>query len=266
MLGSRLRLVRAVFIFIVFLVQVLSCTSAAFAENEENTREMRSMNTRIAAHPNDAKLYYLRSDLFFHYLNYDACIADATRSIALKPTSEAYYLRATAYKNIGKTTKAIADYEQAAILDPKAQNTFADLAILATKLKMYDKAEKAFGQLLKLNPGRAVERMRRAQMYHAMHRNKEALIDVQDCLKVDTDGGGRVHELLGQIYMELKQYADAVKAFDFALSKNEFLIDSRKARADALDHLGRHEQAEKARKELEEDFGEAFQNAPFRTK
>lgn len=227
---------------------------------------MRAMNSRIADDPKNAKLYFLRAELFRSYLNYDACIADATRSIALKPTNEAYFLRATAQKNIGKTTQAIADYEQAALLNPLAQNTFADLGVLAAKLKMYDKAEKAFGQLLKLNPGRAVERMRRAQMYHAMHRNKEALIDVQTCLKVDTDGGGRVHELLGNIYMELKQYDEALKAYDFALTKNEFLLDVRKSRADALDHLGKHELASKARKELDEDFGEAFREAPFRTK
>lgn len=53
---------------------------------------------------------------------------------------------------------------------------------------------------------------------------------------------------------------------NYALSKDGFNIEVRKARADAYDKLGKHELAQKERKELDADFSEAFSNAPFRTK
>ncbi len=251
---------------ILAIAQFCVCTTFALAIDEENTPAMRNLYARIAADPRNAQLYFQRAELYMTYMDYDAGIADATRSISPKPSEQAYFLRGQAYRGVGKSEKAEADFEQATALNPQGQNSFAELAIVALRLKHYDKAEKAFAQLFKLNPGRSVERFRRAQMYHAMHKNKEALADLQHCLKTDSDGGGRNHELLGKIYMELKQYPEAVKAFDFAISKNMYLLDARKARADALDGLGKHDLAKQERKKLDDEFGEAFRDAPFRSR
>jgi tetratricopeptide (TPR) repeat protein len=248
------------------LMHHTSCIANPFGVKAEDTRALQALNARIAADPKDANLYLKRSDLQTTYMNYDDAVADAARAIALQPSERAYFARGMAYRYIGKLALAEADFEKACQMDPKSQNAHAELAGIAAKLHHYEKAEKAFAQLFRLNPGRAVERGERAEMYLQWNKPKEALIDIQTALKTDTDRGGKGHYLLGRIYMQQKQYAKALEVLNFSLARNQYNIEARKVRADAYDKLGKPELAKKDRKELDEDFSEAFSNAPFRTK
>jgi tetratricopeptide (TPR) repeat protein len=232
----------------------------------EETRELQTLNERIAADPKNANLYLKRSDLQMSYLNYDDAIADATRAIALQPSGKAYFARGMASRYIGKLSQAEADFEKACLLDPNSQNAHAELGCLAANMHHHDKAAKAFAQLFKLNPGRNVERGRRAEMYLEMNRIDEAMNDIKTALKTDSDRGGKGHYLLGRIYMRQKQYAKAVEVFNVSLARNEFNAEVRKARADVYDKLGKPDLAKKDRQELDEVFSEAFKNAPFRSK
>jgi len=249
-----------------FLAQIsLAICSAAFAEGE-NRPPMRILNDKIGANPKDASLYLERAELHCKYLNLDSAVADASKAIALKPTSSAYMVRGAANSGLGRLDRAEADYEKAALLEPGSQNAHAELACMAAKLHHYEKAKKAFAALFKLNPGRTVELSRRAQMYLEMNKPVEALNDLQATLKKDSDKGGQVHYAMGRAYTLLGKYQKSVEMYSFALSKNQFNIDALRARADAYDKLGKPELAKRDRRELDEGFSEAFSNAPFRNK
>ena len=228
--------------------------------------EITAINARISADSKNSDLYLKRAALKLKYLDYEACIADLNRSIELKPTADKYFMRAMARREVGKLADAELDFEKSAQLDPSSQSAFAELACLAAKLRHYEKAKKGFDGLFKLNPGRLVERSRRAEMYLQMKKPQDALIDIQAVLKKDKDSGGRCHSLLGQACLQLHQYDKAAEAFSYAIRKNEFNFEARKGRAEAYEKLGKTKLAQQDRRELEEDFSEAFHNAPFRAK
>lgn len=250
----------------VVLLQLLNCSVPVSGADTAESPEIKVISDRIKVDPKNAHLYFKRAKIQYKYLDFVSCIADSTSSIKLKPTADAYFLRAKALREIGKLNEAELDFEKCTQLEPSSQDAFAELSVLAAKLHHYEKAKKAFDGLFKLNPDRSVERVRRAEMYLQMGKPDDALIDVQTALKKNFDKGGRCHELLGRVYLEKHQYAKAVDALTFAIKKNEFNIDARQARVKAYEGLGKHDLAKQAKRELDEDFSEAFHNAPFRSK
>jgi tetratricopeptide (TPR) repeat protein len=244
---------------------LLTFCSKAHAEGE-NRPPMRMLTEKIEASPKNPDLYLKRAELHTKYLNLESAVADASNSINLKPSEKAYMLRGAANMGLGRLDRAEADYEKAAQLAPDSQNAQAELACMAAKLHHFEKAQKAFAALFKINPGRTVELSRRAEMFIAMGKYAEALRDCQQTLKTDKDKGGRVHEIMGRAHFLLGQYQKAADAYSYTISKNQFSVDARRARAEAYDKLGKTELAKRDRKELDEGFSEAFSNAPFRSK
>src|SRR5262249_54205742 len=98
------------------LLQFCLCLLPVAGADTAQSPEMKALNDRIKADPKNARLYLKRAELQLKYLDYDACIADATSSIKAKPTSEAYFLRAMASRDIGKLGLAENDFEKSAEL------------------------------------------------------------------------------------------------------------------------------------------------------
>lgn len=231
-----------------------------------STDELTAIRMRASSDPKSSDRYIESALQKFKYMDYEGCIADATLSIQLKPTADKYFVRALARRETGKLLEAEQDLEKSAKLNPGSPNAYAELACLAVKLRHFDKAGKAFDQLFKLCPEKCVERSHRAEMYLLMKKPQEAINDILICMKTDKDPGGRCHGFLGQAYLQLHQYEKAVAAFTFAIEKNQFSIDARKGRAEAYEKMGKTKLAAQERKALEEEFSEAFDNAPFRSK
>ncbi|MBX9950081.1 MAG: hypothetical protein K2Y39_13010 [Candidatus Obscuribacterales bacterium] len=245
------------------LLQMLACSLRMPCYSMD---EIAAINKRILAKPKNSDVYFERAAEKLKYLDYEGCVENVTRSIELKPTADKYFIRAVARRETGKLLDAEMDFEKSAQLSPRSENAYAELACLAAKLRHYDKANRAFEQLFKLSPVRFVERSRRAEMYLQMKKPQAALNDVETCLKIDSDAGGRCHTILGLACVQLRQYERAVDAFNFAIKKNEFNIDARKGRLEAYEKLGNKKMAQQERRALEEEFSEAFNLAPFRSK
>lgn len=245
------------------LLQVLACALWTPCHGMD---EITAINHRIVSDPKNSDLYFQRAAEKLKYLDYEGCLENLTRSIELKPTADKYFMRAMARRETGKLVDAESDFEKSAQLSPHSQNAYAELACLAAKLRHYDKANRAFDELFKLNPSRFVERSRRAEMYLQMKRPQAALSEIETCLKSDADSGGRCHTILGQACVQLRQYVRAVEAFTFAIKKNEFNIDARRGRLEAYEKLGNTKMAQQEKRKLDEDLSEAFHIAPFRSK
>lgn len=240
--------------------------SSAFGSELDGTAAMIALNSRIKADPKNAQLYIERGKFYDKNFDFDLAIADMTHAIELKPSATAYAERARVYQNEEKFDLALADFEKAAVLDPKDQSVFSDLGALEEELHNYEKAVVAFSRLLALNPNRCVERTHRAGDYLSMHKPAEALKDLQLVLKLDPDRRGAIHEVLGSVYMELKQYDKAVQAFDIAIARENMKPKALAQRAEAYDKLNKPELAKRDRVTLKNLQSEVFGEAPFRTK
>ena len=85
---------------------------AVLSREPIETGSIKNVSALIASDPKNADLYLKRARLQATYLNFPESVADATRSIAIKPTSVAYFTRGQAYREMGALPKAIADLEK----------------------------------------------------------------------------------------------------------------------------------------------------------
>jgi tetratricopeptide (TPR) repeat protein len=253
------------------LVIIVTCTQAAFpylvrGNDGGESVDLQCARRNIQRDPNNPDLYLTRAALNNGYLKFSHALSDADRAIALSPSWKAYQLRGQIHRDSGDTRAAVSDFEKACRLDPTSQESFADLAGLEWKLHHYEKARIAFIALLKLNPGRFVERSNLAEVYLDMHRPTDALSEIKISLKTDIDRGGKGHALLGYTLLELKQYNKALEALNFAIAKDDYNFKALKARARVYDMLEKKDLAERDRKQLKDEYAETYANALFSTK
>jgi tetratricopeptide (TPR) repeat protein len=91
----------------------------ALLAQSDPDRAIADLNKAISINPKDADFFRERSSIYIKRQNYERGIADLTTAIGLakNPKSE-YFLRATAYEDLGDRDKAIADYRESLLLDP----------------------------------------------------------------------------------------------------------------------------------------------------
>jgi tetratricopeptide (TPR) repeat protein len=150
-------------------------------------------------------------------VSYERSIASCTVLIELGGESEqrlamAYYFRADANEQLGKTESAIADYTEA----------------------------------LRLNPWFADALRRRGAAYMERKDHDRALADFSAMVRVDPSNSN-AYFLRGTVYMARDQYAAAIPEFDEAIRLNPSDWESFEKRAAALEKLGQYESARKDR-------------------
>ncbi len=78
----------------------------------------------MAANPNLNVAYTSHGEIQRSRGDSQAALADFTRSIQLRPTPDAYYQRGLTYQMLGRPGKAVADYDQAILLDRVAPGVY----------------------------------------------------------------------------------------------------------------------------------------------
>ncbi len=97
--------------------------------------------------PEEAEGWFFRGDALCDMEDYEAGIADLTRSIEMTPVSDAYFRRGQAWEELGEHEKADADFRQSAQADTTDANTlltmgehFADCENFALAASLFKRA------------------------------------------------------------------------------------------------------------------------------
>jgi tetratricopeptide (TPR) repeat protein len=105
----------------------------------------RGAHTKAAALLSKAGAYGQKGD-------YRLAVQDATRSIKLEPSAEAYYTRALAYHNMGQDETAIQDCNAALAIAPDNENALFVRASAHQGKMDYSEAIRDFTDVLRLDP------------------------------------------------------------------------------------------------------------------
>lgn len=96
----------------------------------------------IEAKPTDAA-YNNRGGIYFALKRIDEAIADFSEAIKIKPSAESYADRGLAYAQSGKEDLGLADYERAIQLNPKFGRTYVLRGLLALNKGQAESAERS---------------------------------------------------------------------------------------------------------------------------
>ena len=128
---------------------------------------------------------------------------DFNQAIVLNPRfAGAFYNRGLTYRNIGQLEKALNDFNQAIVLDPRFVVAFNNRGLTYRDIGQLDKALNDFNQALALNPQYAVAFNNRGATYKDMGQLEKALNDFNQALALNPQ---YVNALLNRALVEAKQ-------------------------------------------------------------
>jgi tetratricopeptide (TPR) repeat protein len=116
--------------------------------------------------------------------DYRHAVQDATRSIKLEPSAEAYYTRALAFHNMGQDEAAIRDCNAALAIAPDNENALFVRASAHQGKMDYSEAVQDFTYVLRLDPDRADAFFARGAAYYSAADFERAADDFNRAIKL----------------------------------------------------------------------------------
>ncbi len=161
-----------------------------------------SVNEYVSNAPQRAQQAYQTAIALEVKGNAGDAVAKFTESLSAGETAEAYLRRGNAYRDLGQTDKAIADWNHAIVLDPQSAGAYAA----------------------------------RGMHYASIGNTAKALQDLDESLQIEATLDSYV--LRGQVYSGLGQYQKAIEDFDLAIAQDPKAPAAYLARSNAKWALG----------------------------
>lgn len=262
------------------MVSALRSLGDAYAATGDLTRAASAYRQAVALAPADLDvrlaLVHSLTEIGEYGEARSAC-ADAIRlakgnSAAL---AQAYRQMGEVYSREGNTPEGFASLYKAAELDPRNTQTAKSLATCAVRAGLYAEAAAAYSRVLKLSPldveakkqlawvnfkmerypiaikhyeavGDSlgtVDRYYLAQAYAKSNRADRAVELFRDVVRIDPDNYKGVYCNMAYAYYEANRYQRAIEVAREGLAKDSSSACLRFCWAQALDKLGRHEEA-----------------------
>jgi|GEM_PF-2562607 len=170
--------------------------------------------------------YYTTRGLLCYRLSaYTQAIENYTQAIAIKPTAELYYLRATAYYWADQKEKAQQDYQKTIILENTHAEAYTGLGVLAEEKEQWKQAFEHYNRAIKAKPTQALAYHNRGLLYYNQGNTKKALVDWDKALTIQTEYA-EVRLLRAELFLEKKQYPQALQDLDMLISQKPYLSDA----------------------------------------
>jgi len=262
------------------MVSALRSLGDAYAATGDLTRAASAYRSAVALAPADIDmrlaLVHSLTEIGEYGEARDAC-ADAIRLAKGNPTTlgQAYRQMGEVYSREGNTPEGFAALYKAAELDPRNTQTAKSLATCAVRAGLYAEAAAAYSRVLKLAPldveakkqlawvnfkmerypvaikhyeavGDSlgtVDRYYLAQAYAKSNRADRAVELFRDVVRIDPDNYKGVYCNMAYAYYEASRYQRAIEVAREGLAKDSSSACLRFCWAQALDKLGRHEEA-----------------------
>ena len=262
------------------MVSALRSLGDAYAATGDPTRAASAYRQAVALAPTDLEvrlaLVHSLTEIGEYGEARSAC-ADAIRLAKGNPTtlSQAYRQMGEVYSREGNTPEGFASLYKSAELDPRNTQTAKSLATCAVRAGLYAEAAAAYARVLKLAPldveakkqlawvnfkmerypiaikhyeavGDSlgtVDRYYLAQAYAKSNRADRAVELFRDVVRIDPDNYKGVYCNMAYAYYEANRYQRAIEVAREGLAKDSSSACLRFCWAQALDKLGRHEEA-----------------------
>jgi len=170
--------------------------------------------------PNDPEVYSKRGVIYFSAGIYKKAISELTKYIQHdKKELNAYYMRARAYFEDDQYEKAVVDLKILNEKDPKTyKSIIPDWGYTYMAEGKYDKAVKAFNEVLKHNPNHRDTYWGRAGVYEKMYQYDEAVKDFTKVFELDNSWlSALIHR--AWCYMKMDELDKALDDCNYVLSK-----------------------------------------------
>jgi RNA polymerase sigma factor (sigma-70 family) len=175
--------------------------------------------------------------------HYDEAIADFNHALQLDPkAAAAYFNRGRAHKLQGKYDQALVDYAQNLKLHPNAAGTYVNRGQIYNLKGDYDLAIADFDHALLLNPTKELAYTGRANSYIAKGGYDQAIADCNRALAMDpVDVKAYVNR--GRAYNLKGDYEHAISSYDRAIQLDPRIIAPYQNRGEAYASEGNYDKA-----------------------
>lgn len=157
-----------------------------FGENNAAAAE-QDLNQAVNIVENKAQINYLVAQVYARSTNVDKVIAHATTSINTTPSVAAYVLRANAYASQKQFPQAIADFDKAIEMNPKAPAIYMERGVAYANSGDFNKAIMDMDQAIKLAPNLGMAYVNRGMIQLALNKQTEAKADFKKAIAINAE-------------------------------------------------------------------------------
>jgi len=150
---------------------------------------------------------------YFKNNEFEEAIKYCDKSLKLKETYRAYFLKANALSNLKKYFESIDEYEKAIVLNTKNDyQVYLNLGYVYAKLKQNDKAISNYDKALRIQPKLNIAYIQKGLIYYEGKEYNEALKNYFHALKIDSNDGSTYYNI-GLIYSKQQEYKKAIESY-----------------------------------------------------
>ncbi len=164
-----------------------------------------------------AEEYYNAGNEKVEQGNYAGAIADYDQAIILNPDhAKAYYNRGVSKYDLKRYEAAIADYDEAIKLKHGFAEAYVNRGVAKGELKQYEAAIADFNKAIELSPGDAESYNNRGNAKTDLKQYEAAIADYDQAIKLNPDHA-KAYYNRGNVKRHLKQYGAAHADYDQAI-------------------------------------------------
>ena len=190
-----------------------------------------------------AAIYFYRGTAYGKQGEYDSAIADFNEALLLNPkVATVLNNRGIAYREKGEYDRAIADFNEALKLNPKDADGFYNRGIAYDNKGEYDRAIADYNEALKLNPKFAYAFYNRGLAYSDKGEYDRAIADYSQVIQLNPKLAKAFYNR-GTTYSKKGEYDRAIADYDRAIQLNPKYADAFYNRGIAYDDKGEYDRA-----------------------
>jgi tetratricopeptide (TPR) repeat protein len=148
---------------------------------KDHTASLKDVEEALRLDKSNDSGYYTRGNLYTEQQKYDLALADYNQAIALKPRALYFYGRGRLYLVSGKFDLAVKDNTDALALDPKNALALGNRAVAYTRLRKFGPAADDVRLALELSPNSA---WLRYNLAYLLYQNAQYSLALDEATKV----------------------------------------------------------------------------------
>ena len=161
--------------------------------------------------------YYGRGLAFYEMGRTDKALEDYDKAIELDPSyAKAYATRGFVFEKIGQVDKAIADYDKAIVLNPLDAQAYNNRGVIFEKMGQFDKAIADYNKVIEVDPDESQSYNNRGVVFEKMGRFDKAIADYDKAVALNPANAdlyynrGNAYDALGQLDKAIADYDKAI--------------------------------------------------------
>src|SRR5471030_3162080 len=205
----------------------------AYLDRGDTAHAIADLNRAVELAPDFAPAYQNRGNAWYARGNYGQAIADYDATIRIDPSSPSPYVnRATVRRDLGYVDGALEDYQNAISLGTDRATPYSGRGQIYMRQQDYSRAIADFDRAVRLDP-RAGNYMLRAQAREAAGDLYHALADYQEASRLDSKDVAALTSQAG-IWRKKGDLDKAIAIYDRAVMADQNMPSTYKLRAEAL--------------------------------